>query len=124
MCDVKHLCVYSSASCMLKWELYAKLTLCFINSRKFQKEHRSLPAVNLSGQQIQTQTQKFISAYNKLREEDKVLEENLYQAATDVMNAAVYSAADAPKAESSSLASSFQEAGRDTGVNIKDIFKD
>lgn len=104
---------------MLKWELYAKLILYLINFRKFQKEHRSLPAVNISDQQIQTRTQKFISAYNKLREEGKVPEENLYQAAADVMNAAVYSAADAPKAESS-----FQEAGRDTGVNIKDIFKD
>lgn len=91
---------------------------------KFHKEYKSLPAVNLSDQQIQTQTQKFISAYNKLREEGKVPEENLHQAAADVMNAAAYSAADAPKAESSSLASSFQEAGRDTGVNIKDIFKD
>jgi hypothetical protein len=53
-----------------------------------------------------------------------VPEENLYQAAADVMNAAVYSAADAPKAESSGVASSYQDTGRDTGVNIKDIFKD
>jgi small subunit ribosomal protein S23 len=86
---------------------------------KFHKEHKSLPAVNLSDQKIQTQTQKFISAYNKLRE-GEVPEENLYRAAADLMNAA----ADAPKAERNSLASSFQEAGMDTGVNIKDIFKD
>jgi hypothetical protein len=71
----------------------------------------------LSDQQIQTKTQKFISAYNKLREEGEVPEENLYQAAA-------YSAADAPKEDSGGLASSFQEARRDTGVNIKDIFKD
>jgi hypothetical protein len=98
--------------------------LCFINSRKFHEEHKSLPAVNLSDWQIQTQTQKFISAYNKLREECKVSEENLYQAAADVMNAAAYSTADASKADSSSLALSFQENGSGTGVNIKDIFKD
>jgi hypothetical protein len=73
---------------------------------------------------METQTQKFISTYSKLREEGKVPEENLYQAAADLMNAASYSAANETKRESHSLASSFQEARRDTSVNIKDIFKD
>jgi hypothetical protein len=53
-----------------------------------------------------------------------VPEENLYQSAADVMNTGVYTAADAPKAESSSIASYSQEAGRDARVDIKDIFKD
>jgi hypothetical protein len=103
--------------CILKWKLLVQaiLIVCFINSRKFHKDHKSLPAVNLSDRKIQTQTQKVISAYNKLREEGEVPEENLYREAADLMNAA---------AESNSVPSSFQEAGMDTGVNIKDIFKD
>jgi uncharacterized protein YkwD len=93
---------------MLKWKQCVLLNLCFINSRKFHKQHKSLPAVNLSDQHTQTQAQKFISAYNKLREEGKTPEENLYAAAVDVMNAERYNAVDVPKAEPSSLAASFQ----------------
>jgi uncharacterized protein YkwD len=100
------------------------LSFYFFNCRKFHKQHKSLPAVNLSDQRIQTQTQKFVSVYNKLREEGKTPEENLYAAAVDVMNAERYSAVDVPRAEPDTLASSFEEAQRDANVNIKDIFKD
>jgi hypothetical protein len=41
-----------------------------------------------------------------------------------MMNAERSNAVDLPKAKPSSLASSFQEAQKDTNVNIKDIFKD
>ncbi|KDR18398.1 28S ribosomal protein S23, mitochondrial [Zootermopsis nevadensis] len=91
---------------------------------KFHKQHKSLPAVNLSDQHIPTQTQKFISTYNKLREEGKTVEENLYAAAVDVLNDERQNAVNVPKAETNSLASSFQDAQRDANVNIKDIFKD
>jgi hypothetical protein len=67
---------------------------------------------------MQTQTQKFIAAYYKLKE-DGIPEENLYAAALDVVNAA-----GTRKASSDSVASSLKEAQRDTSVNIKDIFKD
>lgn len=63
-------------------------------------------------------TQKFIAAYYKLKE-DGTPEENVYPAALEVLNAA-----STRKASSGSMASSFQEAQRDTSVNIKDIFKD
>lgn len=110
---------------MLKQRLYLLLlNFCFINSRKFHKQHKSLPAVNLSDQHIPTQTQKFISTYNKLREEGKTVEENLYAAAVDVLNDERQNAVNVPKAETNSLASSFQDAQRDANVNIKDIFKD
>ncbi|GFG35551.1 hypothetical protein Cfor_11570 [Coptotermes formosanus] len=85
---------------------------------RFLKEHTSLPAVNLSDQRMQTQTQKFIAAYYKLKE-DGVPEENLYAAALDVVNVA-----GARKASSGSAASAVPEAQKDTSINIKDIFKD
>jgi len=90
----------------------------FVNFRRFHKEHTSLPAVNLSDQQMQTQTQKFIATYYKLKE-DGIPKENLYATALDVVNVA-----GTFKWSSGSEAPSFQEAQRDTIVKIKDIFKD
>jgi hypothetical protein len=90
----------------------------FVNFRRFHRKHTSLPAVNLSDQQTQTQTQKFISTYYKLKE-DGIPEENLYATALDAVNVAGKS-----KSISGSAVSSVQETQRDTNVNIKDIFKD
>ncbi|XP_069703717.1 small ribosomal subunit protein mS23 [Periplaneta americana] len=94
----------------------------------FHKQQKSLPSVNLSDQQSQTQTQRFISVYNRLKDEGKTPEEKLYSEAVDLMNAEKIAASDKEdvhKAETTSIASSFQEAKkREANVDIKDIFKD
>lgn len=97
---------------------FSVLTHFLLILRRFHKEHTSLPAVHLSDQQMQTQTQKLIATYHKLKE-DGIPKENLYAAALDVVNVA-----GTCKSSSASAASSFQEAQRDTSVKIKDIFKD
>jgi Mitochondrial ribosomal protein S23. len=98
--------------------MFAVLTHFLFILRRFHKEHTSLPPVNLSDQQTQTQSQKFIATYYKLKE-DGIPKENLYATVHDVVNAA-----GTCKGISGNVASSFQEAWRDTNVNIKDIFKD
>jgi hypothetical protein len=97
---------------------FSVLTRFLLILRRFHKQHTSLPAVNLSDQQTQTQTQKFISTYYKLKE-DGIPEENLYSAVLDVVNVAGTS-----KSSSGSAVSSVRETQRDTNVNVKDIFKD
>jgi hypothetical protein len=111
VCEFERLCVVT----VLTFAVFAYFSLIL---RRFLKEHTSLPAVNLSDQRMQTQTQKFIAAYYKLKE-DGVPEENLYAAALDVVNVA-----GARKASSGSAASAVPEAQKDTSINIKDIFKD
>jgi hypothetical protein len=97
---------------------FSVLTEFLLILRRFHKEHISLPAVNLSDQQMQTQTQKFIATYYKLRE-DGIPKENLYASALDVVKVA-----GTRKSSSGSAASSFHEAQGDTSVKIMDIFKD
>jgi len=104
--------------CLVLVLTFSVLTHFLLILRRFHKEHTSLPAVNLSDQRMQTQTQKLIATYYKLKE-DGIPKENLYTTALDVVNVAgTY------KSNSGSVTSSFQEAQRDTSVKIMDIFKD
>jgi len=104
--------------CLVLVLTFSVLTHFLLIRRRFHKELTSLPAVNLPDQQMQTQTQKFIATYYKLKE-DGIPKENLYATALDVVNAA-----GTCKSSSRSAALYFQEAQRDTSVKIMDIFKD
>ncbi|XP_063222081.1 small ribosomal subunit protein mS23 isoform X1 [Bacillus rossius redtenbacheri] len=46
---------------------------------KFHKTQKNLKAVNLADHVSQTTTQRFISVYNRLKEEGKIPEENLFE---------------------------------------------
>lgn len=102
---------------------------------KYHKENKSLPAVNLIDERTKTNTQKFISIYQKLKEEDKLGEEELYIAAIDVMKTERSIAREKRSASEarqnisteSNIASSFKEAQKEElkkRVNVEDIFKE
>lgn len=95
---------------------------------KYHKNNKHVGSVDLSDRKYRTQTQQFIESFNRIKAQGALDDNQIYEAAVDIVKDKLSKDYDNHPKESIGLLSSFSEAKSSAevapNIDIKNIFKD